>query len=97
MTEPDALALKDLVEKWRGQQRGWLQEQPNYSKAQVYAACADELETVLAGLEAAPHPQRKDQDDDQARREKRSSADDDPPQRSTGDTATGSAEKEQES
>ena len=45
--------LQALVAKWRGQQRGWLREQPNYTKAQIYSVCADELDAVLA---ATPEP-----------------------------------------
>ena len=50
--------LQALVAKWRGQQRGWLREQPNYTKAQIYSVCADELDAVLAAT-PEPAPEKK--------------------------------------
>jgi DNA-directed RNA polymerase subunit RPC12/RpoP len=43
--------LRAVVEKWRGQQKGWLLDQPNYSKAQVFSACADELDAFIRRAE----------------------------------------------
>ena len=49
------VSLLALVDKWLGQKKGWLQEQPNYSKSQVYSACADELAALLRA--EAPPPE----------------------------------------